>query len=245
MKFVKSGAAGLVATAFLLCSCATPGTNELPYDRAQSGNVRVIGLVKPVTPDRAAAPIPVAATGGLAGLLVAGTVAVMRGNREASLDEIVRSRSFSFPDHFTGIVTGELVREGYTVKTIDLPRNGSKPIAKEAVAGRTDLGVDAILDITVTGYGYAAASNSDDAPYRPFVVANVQLLRIGGGSDILMKDIVVYNPYNNPKEVVSIPPDPQFNFVHFSDIEADPTNAVGGMVTAAEQTGLAIAHLLK
>lgn len=244
MTFFK-GVAAMAATALLLCSCANRGTPELPFDRAQSGNVKVIGLVKPASPDHAAAPIPVAATGGLAGLLVAGTIAVMRSNRESSLDTIVKSHNFNFADHFVETIVAELTRQGYAVKTVDLPRSGFKPIAKEALAARTDLGVDAVLDISVSGYGYAAASNSDDAPYRPFVAASVQLVRANGGNDVLMKDIVVYNPYNNPKDVVSIPPDPQYNFVHFSDIEADPSNAIGGMTVAAEQTGQAIAHLLK
>jgi len=245
MKFFKKEAAALAAVALVLCSCASRGTPELPFDHTQAGNPRVIGLIKPASPDRAAAPIPVGSSGGIAGLLVAGTVAVMRSNRESSLDDIVHSHNFSFSDHFTQTVVSELTREGYTVKMVDLPRNGLKPIDKTAIAGRADLAVDAVLDITVSGYGYVAASNSSDAPYRPFVVANVQLLRANGANDVLMKDIVVYNPYNNPKDVVSIAPDPEYNFVHFSDIEADPTNAVSGMVVAAEQTGQAVAQLLK
>jgi len=239
MRCIKAGATALAATAVVLCSCAAP-TMELPFDRTHAGNPRVIGLVKPVSPERAAAPIPV-----IGDLLVTATVAVMRNNRESSLDDIAYRRNFNFTDQLTHSVIGELTREGYAVKMVDLPRDGSKPIDKTAIAGRADLAVDAVLDMTVTGYGYVAASNSRDAPYRPFAVVNVQLLRANGANDVLMKDIVVYNPYDNPSDVVSIPPDPQYSFVHFSDIEAEPADAVSGMVAAAEQTGQAVAQLLR
>jgi len=244
MKFYKLAAVmgGLAAT---ITGCATPSNPELPFDRAQSGNPHVIGLVKPAVPEHASAPIPVGSAGGIAGLLIAGTVAVMRSNRESSLETIVQSNHFSFADQFHTSIVATLVAEGYTVKEIDLKRDGLKPISAATIAGRNDLGVDAVLDISVGGYGYVAASQSDDAPYRPYVIASAQLLPVGGADTVLMKDTVVYNPFNNPKSVVSIPPDPQYNFVHFGDIEANPTSAVQGMSVAADQTGQALARLLR
>lgn len=244
MKFIKMTAA-MAAVAVTIAGCAAPTNPELPFDRTQSGNPRVIGLVKPAVPDRASSPIPVAIPGGIAGLLVAGTLAVMKSNRDASLDQIAKTNSFSFAGQFNNSLIAALTAEGYTVKEISLPRDGSKPISPELVAAHPISDVDAVLDISVTGYGYVAASGSDDAPYRPYVVATVQLLPASGAKTTLMKDIVIYNPYNNPQHVVSIPPDPRYNFVHFSDIEASPANAVQGMLTAADQTGQTVARLLQ
>jgi len=243
MKFLKMTAA-MAAVAVTITGCATPTNPELPYDRTQSGNPHVIGLIKPAIPERASSPIPVAIPSGIAGLLVGGTLAVMKSNRDASLDQIAKSNSFSFADQFHSSLVAALTAEGYTVKELDLPRDGMKPIKSDVIAGKI-LGVDAVLDISVTGYGFVAASGSDDAPYRPYVVASVQLLPASGAKAQLMKDTVIYNPYNNPQNVVSIPPDPRYNFVHFSDIEANPANAIQGMLTAADQTGQTVARLLQ
>lgn len=244
MKCFKMVAA-MAAIAVTIAGCATPTNPELPFDKTQAGSPKVIGLVKPSIPDRASSPIPMAIPGGIAGLLVAGTLAVMKSNRDASLDQIAKTHSFSFAGQFNNSLIAALTAEGYTVKEIDLPRDGTKPITAEMIATHPNLGVDVILDVTVSGYGYVAASGSDDAPYRPYVTTAVQLLPATGVKTTLMKDFVFYNPYNNPKFIVSIPPDPNYNFVHFSDIEASPDNAVQGMLVAADQTGQAIARLLQ
>ncbi|HMA48272.1 MAG TPA: hypothetical protein VKP60_00890, partial [Magnetospirillaceae bacterium] len=92
--------AALAAVAVTIAGCATPTNPELPFDKTQAGSPKVIGLVKPSIPDRASSPIPVAIPGGLAGLIVAGTLAVMKSNRDASLDQIAKTHSFSFAGQF-------------------------------------------------------------------------------------------------------------------------------------------------
>jgi hypothetical protein len=64
-----------------------------------------------------------------------------------------------------------------------------------------------------------------------------------------MQDVVVYNPVGPAsragKGVVTVAPDPQFQFTSFDLLESDPTKATMGLDVATVQTAQTVCDLLK
>lgn len=230
-----------VAVAALgLVGCAAP---EIPFDHSASSDVKTIGVITQSFPQEPTVHLAssVGQSFGLIGALVDGA---MQSDREKKFGAVLVAHSFSPQDDFTGALTGALQAEGYTVVQVPVKRDehGSEFLKTYPPAGDTK--VDAYLDLVTLGYGYLAAGISSSNPYRPVMLVKIKLVR-AKDSSTLMQDMVFYNPINQPKQVVTISPDPAYQFTDFDALMASQDKAVEGVKVAIEQSAKTLASLMK
>lgn len=234
-------AASLVATLFLLVGCA--GLPEVPYDRS-SAHIETIGLVAPSFPDE---PNVVLASnvGQSFGLIGALIEEGMRANRVSSFERVLKEKDFSARKTFVATLTDALAADGYEIKTIDRP--AGKTDFLETYATNADLPVDAFLDVAVYTYGYIAAGIGSSTPYRPMIILKARLVKASDRA-VIMQNQVAYNPIgfgSAAAKLVTIPPDPSYQFTDFDSLMADPPKAVTGLRTAVQQSAQTLSTLLK
>lgn len=241
MKFLKLGA---VFTALLsVAACASQP--EIPYDRSAAQNNKTIGLL---TPGWSSGPSSVLASdvGKSLGLIGALVDASMQSSRENELKQILVSKNVDVNSKFIGRLKSNLEGKGFKVVAIDA--DGKRTALLKKYPSAAD-GVDSYLDVVVPAYGYLAAGIAKDAPYRPWFVSQVKLVR-ATDSGVLMQDTVTYNTmtYNTigeAKNAVTLSPDPKYAFAGWSDLKAAPDDAVAGINDAADKSADAIAELLR
>lgn len=234
-------AAVMAVVMVVLAGCASPPP-EIPYDRSFSGNIHTIGILTEGYPSGPSA-ILAANLGASFGLIGGITEGIMRSNRESSLRDIMAGERFKMEDEFESTLVAALIAHGYKVVMVPVARDRSGQLM-DKYPDSFPVAADAYLDISVGGYGYIAAAIADSAPYRPFMNARVKLIRAADKS-VLMQDIVIYNPYNNPKNAVTISSDPTYSFTTFDLIEQNRAGTVTGLKIAADQSAVAVANLLR
>lgn len=236
MRFAKLAA----AFAALLCVAACASQPEIPYDRSALPNNKTIGLL---TPGWSSGPSSVLASDvgrsfGLVGALVDAT---MQSNRESELNKILVAKNIDINAMFVSRLKSNLESKGFKVVSVDADAKRSKPLKKYPSA--ID-GVDSYLDVVVPNYGYLAAGIAKDAPYRPWFLSQIKLVR-ATDAGVLMQDVVTYNTIGEAKNVVTLSPDPQYAFARWDDVTASPDQAVAGINDAADKSADAIANLLR
>ncbi len=80
---------------------------------------------------------------------------------------------------------------------------------------------------SVSGYGYLAAGIGSDTPYRPVLYLETRLVRASDKA-VLMSDRIRYNPVNQVTQVITIPPDPAYDFKDFDTLVGHPDSAMAG-----------------
>lgn len=250
----------VLALVLAVAACAQQ-PKSIPFVKPAGSQIQTIGLLVPDMPREASAALAtspgknaanaVAGAGliGLAvGLVIASVDAGIEANRGDSLQELLDAQSFDAPDTFTTTLQASLEEKGYQV--VSIPRSGQRQRGTEkfqptyqAPAGQE---VDAFLDVVVQGYGYAAASTSSSAPFRPVVLTETRLISATTKS-VLMRDDVVYNPMGNGglQNRVTIAPAPQYSFVDFDTLESAPEKATEGLNEALIKTAETIGTLLR
>lgn len=241
MHFTKT-AALLAAVVLTLAGCAS-APPEIPYDRTTAGTIHTIGVLTEGYPSGGPSAILAANLGASFGLIGGITEGIMRSNRESSLRDIMASQNFRFENEFNATLLQAIAAHGYQVVTVPVGREQGNKLFDKYPAN-FEVAADAYLDIAVNDYGYIAAAISDSAPYRPFMSARVKLVRASDKA-VLMQDIIIYNPYNNPKNAVTISSDPAYSYTTFDMLEGDRTGTVTGLKIAADQSAAAVANLLR
>lgn len=228
-----------VLSAMVLTGCTT--ISGVPYDRSASSKVKVIGLVTPYFPTRAriATASNLGQSAGILGVFVEST---FQANRELNLASKLASQNFDARAIFITSLKQSLQKDGYTI--IDVPLERTKPELLMRYPRKTTPPLDAYLDIVVSAYGYVAAGIGDNTPYRPFVLTNARLTK-QGGSTVLMRDHVEYNPITKNPQNVTIPVDVKYVFVDNNALQADPANAAAGIRQSLDTTAQTIGRLLK
>ncbi len=235
------GALALLALGLAACARVP----EIPFDRT-ANVVKTIGLVTPRFPDSAS--VILASTPGQSfGLIGALIDGAMQSDRDSRFKAVLEQQSFSAQDKFQQAVTVGLAARGYSVVSVPMTRDKADFVAKYP----TDTGppVDAYLDLVTTAYGYIAAGVRDSTPYRPNFVVKARLVR-ATDSTVLMQDTVIYNPIGpgalqGAKGVVTVAPDPQFQFTSFDLLASDPAKAAMGLDVATVQTAQTVCDLLR
>ncbi len=222
-----------------LAGCAA--IPEVPYDRSTAGDIKTIGLVTPYVPEHVSVVLAsdVGQSFGLIGALVD---AQMRSDREFKFGKILVAKSYDAPTDFLGTLTKELQGYGYAVETIAMDHK--KPNFVDHYPADKEPKVDAYLDVLELGYGYLAAGISSSNPYRPAFAVRAKLVRAKDNA-VLMQDIVIYNPLGNPKNAITLTPDPNYHFTDFDTLVGSPDDAVKGLQIATEQSAQTLASLVK
>jgi hypothetical protein len=173
----------------------------------------------------------------------------MQSDRESRLTAAIEPLGESAPEKFMAVLTADLLAQGYTLKTIEYPREIQDFVDKYPTDNQPP--VDAYLDL-VTVYGYAAAGISSSSPYRPLFAVSVKMVSAKDQS-VLMQEDIVYNLIRRPrglfgdpqKHTITVSPDPAFQFSNFDALIADPTIAMRGMQVAAERSAQTLSKLLR
>jgi hypothetical protein len=236
MKVLKLGA----VFAALLSVAACASQPEIPYDRSAAQNNKTIGLL---TPGWSSGPSSVLASdvGRSFGLIGALVDASMQANRETELKQILTSKNVDVNSAFVARLKANLESKGFTIVAISA--DGKRTALLKKYPSTSD-GVDSYLDVVVPNYGLLAAGIAKDAPYRPWFVSQVKLVR-ATDAGVLMQDTVTYNTIGEAKNVVTLSPDPKYAFAGWSDVTAAPDDVVAGINDAADKSADAIANLLK
>lgn len=233
-----SMAALLAAVAVLVCSCATKP--EIPYDRA-AANVHSIAVVTPVFPNGASVVLAssVGQSFGLVGALVD---AGIRENQESRLKAILNGQNFSARELFMKTLQDGLAADGYSVSAVNVQRPNSRFL--EQYPATPEQQPDAYLDIVVNNYGYVSAGVMSDLPYRPQFYTTYRLVSARDKS-VLAQDIVWYDAYNNPKNIVTISPAPEYVFDNVGMMEKRPADTVAGLRDAIVRSTQTVTGMLK
>jgi hypothetical protein len=244
MRLVRTTVA-LAAAVLMLVGCA--GKPGIPYDRA-AAQVKTIGIITPRVPDgpTVALATNVGQSFGLIGALID---AGMQADRESRLVAAIKPLGGSVPEKFLATLREELQAQGYTLTTIEYPREIQDFVDKYPTNVQPP--VDAYLDL-VTMYGYAAAGISSSSPYRPLFAVSVKLVSAKDQS-VLMQEDIVYNLIRRPKgifgdpqkHIITVSPDPAHQFRNFDALMADPSIALQGMQVAAERSAQTLVKLLR
>lgn len=102
---------------------------------------------------------------------------------------------------------------------------------------------DAMLDVAIDFFGYAAAGAGKDSPYRPTVSMGARLIGRDGKQN-LFTDYFVYNNVFNAKQAITLDADPQYAYPMYSDLRAAGTQSMAGLKQALDAMSAALAKQL-
>ncbi|MDO8289716.1 MAG: hypothetical protein Q7T44_10905 [Parvibaculum sp.] len=236
------GVRGLLAAMVMLCvSGCVSGPTAVPFDSTQAGKIKTIGIL---TPGTSAEPRAILATtvGQSFGLIGAIIDAGMQESRESDLKALLNGQNYDARAKYLADLKASLEARGYKVVDVPVARTDQSDFKKSYLEVSAS-GVDAYLD-TVYHYGYISAGVVGSAPYRPFVYLGCRLVKPSDGS-VLMEDRIYYNALNNPKNVVTLPPDPAYVFPDFADVTRDPKKTAEGLDVAFKASTTAIVQLIQ
>ncbi|MGA9794101.1 MAG: hypothetical protein WBQ17_01075 [Rhizomicrobium sp.] len=228
-----------VFAALFLASCA--GQQELPFDNS-GAQIKTIAILDPMLDGKPT--IRLASSIGQSFGLVGGLIdAGLETNRDDTAYSWMQARGFSANAAFLKYLESDLRARGYAVKIV--PSAHSEDDYVKTYPDPATTGADAYLDVVPLGieWGYMAAGIGSSNPYRPYIALKCRLVRAGTG-EVLMQDMVVYNPIVEAKDQIAIAPDPGYAFPDFDSMQADPARAVAGMDGSLHQTADTVAGLL-
>lgn len=228
---------GLVA-ALSLGACASPYV-ATPYDRA-SANVRTISVIDDAADDKAIA-FEVASMGSNFGLIGALVDAGIQAERREAVNKALDSVNFDGETVFERRLASRLSSEGYEVSMREGPRAKRDFIVSYPTA---DGAVDAYLDIVVGHHGYLSAGAFQ--PFRPSAAAQVRLISAADPSKVLMDNRIVYNGMTAADAgVITLTPNPAYEFRNREELLADPAKMAAGIEDALNQVADTAAQLLR
>lgn len=230
-------AVGLIA-ALSLGACASPYVGK-PYDRT-SAAVHNLALADDSVPEKVIA-YEVASVGSNFGLVGALVDAGIQSSRTAAVNEALSGVSFNGESLFEARLASVLGAQGYVVRQLD----GSLREKREFLTAypAAPEGVDAYLDIVVTGYGYLSAGAGQ--PFRPTAGATVRLVSAKDTGKTLMENVIIYNGMAPREGVITLTANPEYEFRNREALLADPTRLAAGLEDALNQVVDAAAKTLQ
>lgn len=211
---------GLVvwSLAALLSGCATPLPKQQAYDRVGHAQIKTIHVLPaPPVKLRVFMMNNLAGSFGLIGALLAA------GNESDDVHHLLDAYQAT-PLHprrfFQAELTKALSARGYRVVWPALDEG--KGIQRGNSGLRADYSpvedADAILDVDLNFFGYAAGGPGRDSPYRPTTTAVARLVS-ADGKQTYFTDYFAYNNIFNSSIAVTIEPDPRYAYPKFVDLE--------------------------
>jgi hypothetical protein len=228
-----------LAAAVFVAACANNA--EIPLDRRATAATKHIGLITLQFPPHPSIVLAstVGQSFGLVGALVDETMAA---GREEVFETLAKEQAFDAKLEFETHLVAALAARGYTVTPVAVKRWKTADFFADYSSDGHEP-VDAYLDVVVLNWGYTAAGIGSSTPYRPRAIAIVRLVS-AKDSSILMKDTVIYNPFQSNLPAVTIAPDPAFTFTDWDTFKAQAPLAIRGSAVSLDQTADSIAGLL-
>lgn len=227
----------VVGAALCLSACASAYVGK-PYERSDAG-IHNIALAAGAVPDKASA-FQVASVGSNFGLVGALVDAGIQKSREDAVNSSLTQAGFDAKAKLQERIAADLATNGYAVKPLsETPRAKREFLATYPKADDAD----AYLDVVVLDYGYLSAGYGK--PFRPTVKAEVRLVSARDPAKTLMENQIDYNAMSPRDGVVTISPNPEYEFANRTDMLADPKRLAGGIEDALDQVADTAAKLLK
>jgi hypothetical protein len=217
MGIWKNGLA-VLGVAALLSGCATPLPRQQAYDRVGHAQIRTIHVLPaPQVKLRVFMMHNIAGSFGLIGALLAA------GNESDDVHRLMdayHAAPLHPRQYFQAALTKALSARGYKVVW---PALDEEEGVKHGNSGlRVDYSpvtdADAILDVDLNFFGYAAGGPGKDSPYRPTATATARLVS-ADGKQTYFTDYFAYNNIFDSTIAVTIEPDPRFAYPKFVDLE--------------------------
>lgn len=210
----------LLGSAAGLAGCVT---KPVVLDRSQMAGVKRIGIPGVGFPSSPTVDVinGIGKQFGLVGLVSTG---IVQSNRSDAVTELMRAQSFDPRASFTQSVVDQLQSRGLTA--IAAAGSERRSDYLDSYAALTD--VDAVLDMYVFRYGFAALDDRDRSPYRPTVYLGARLVSTRDRS-VLMQDKVYLNGIDAPLPQPGGGPPAPYAFETFSQVTDDPARAVSAL----------------
>lgn len=228
-----------LAAALILSGCGTTYVAK-PYDRAAAG-VRTMGLVDDAAPPKAVA-YEVASVGKNFGLIGALVDAGIQASREKAVNDAIAGTGYDAEAKLEQRLITQLGQQGYNVTLLPAADRGKKREFLKTYPTPSQP-VDAYLDVVVNGYGYVSAGAFK--PFRPAADATVRLVSAKDTSKVLMENRILLNPIAPTKGMITIPPNPAYEFKNREALLAEPQRLVAGLEDALNQVADAAVQLLR
>lgn len=224
-------------TLFLSACASFP---QQAYNRPANTAVKRIAIVTPAIPAKSGAWLAVhpAASFGLVGALAAAADVTSKSNR---LTEVVQAEKFDQSQIFIDALQKELQAKGYETVVVSVDRDREKFAFLEtypAIAGS-----QAVLDMYSGSYGYMAAGVS--TPYRPTFWLASRLVSASDSTAVLFADQIFYNPFGEPKNVITLNAATEYDANSFDDLVANPARVTEGLRVAASAVATELARQLQ
>jgi hypothetical protein len=222
--------------AALVASCASPYVAK-PFDR-EAAKVTSVAVVKDALPDSAGIT-QVASAASNFGLIGALVDAGIQASDQARLTAVLMSQKFDGEAAFLKALEAKVAERSFTSSVVEVARNSRRRDFVENFTGQPT--ADAYLDVVSEGYGYI--SSGFGAPYRPAVSVKVRLVS-SATKEVLMENLIEYNPLYPREGAITISPNPAYSFINLDEIERQPEKVAEGLTVALDETAAAIAKLL-
>lgn len=230
MSIWKNGLA-VLGVAALLSGCATSLPKQQAYDRVGHAQIKTIHVLPAPKVDlRVFMMNNPAGSFGLIGALIA---AGNESSKEHRLLDAYQTAPLHPRKFFQAALTKALSARGYRVVWPALDEGkGIKHGNSGLRADYSPVGdADAILDVDLNFFGYAAGGVGKDSPYRPTTTAVARLVS-ADGKQTYFTDYFAYNNIFNSSIAVTIEPDPRFTYPKFGDLEHAGTESQEGLKLA-------------
>lgn len=236
MFSLRTAAFGCLA--LLLSACAS--FPQQAYNRPANTAVKRIAIVTPAISSKSSAWLAVhpGASFGLVGGLVAAADISSKSNR---LTEVVQAEKFDQTQFFIEALQKELQTKGYETVVVAVDRDREKFEFLEtypAIAGS-----QAVLDMYSGSYGYMAAGVA--TPYRPTLWLASRLVSASDSTAVLFADQIFYNPFGQPKDVITLNAGTEYDANSFDELIANPARVTDGLRVAAAAVATELARQLQ
>lgn len=228
-----------LAAALILSGCGTTYVAK-PYDRAAAG-VRTMGLVDDAAPPKAVA-YEVASVGKNFGLIGALVDAGIQASREKAVNDAIAGTGYDAEAKLEQRLITQLGQQGYNVTLLPAADRGKKREMLKTYPAPAQP-VDAYLDVVVNGYGYV--SSGAFQPFRPAADATVRLVSAKDTSKVWMENRILLNPVGPTKGMITLAPNPTYEFKNREALLAEPQRLAAGLEDALNQVADAAVQLLR
>ena len=223
----------LLGSIAALVGCAA---KPILFDRTSMNAIKQVGLPTIGFPAYPTVDV-VNAIGKRLGVIGLVTTAVVSNNRVDALTALMTSKGFDPRAFFKERLIERVQASGLNVV---IESGGG---ARHDFIERYPDAYDATLDVVVSHYGYIAASDYDNAPYRPSAAVSMRLVQTRGRS-VLMQDKVALDMLDFPLPAATGGP-AIISFETFAQVTAHPDLAIAGLqgalAYAAEAVGKRLA----
>lgn len=206
-----------------LSGCASRYT-ATPY-LAPAQPIQAVYLVQDIAPSEASA-FEVASVGSNFGLIGALIDAGVQDSRKDRVNEALSSVKFDAEMEMQSLLSEAL--QGKNIQVTMLSGEDRKKRELLVKYPKSENG-QATLDVVVLNYGYISAGSGQ--PWRPTVMADVQMID-AAGKQTLLKNRIAYNVVNPQQGIITLYPDPQYIFSGREEMINNPEKLAEGLRVA-------------